>query len=168
MHCWSRVRGRGRRRSGCSDARSSVRRSRVRRGPKPWMKSSRLLRPSSKLKLICPSQTTSRPLLTGFAFHLLASPALPLPSHHMTLSKGVARIWFRGGPTYFGGGARPPIFRLRPQITRVPPYVLLATPGFRGGGGPPRPPPLATPLTLSLPFLPLWSSQDLHSILMAA
>ena len=49
-----------------------------------------------------------------------------------------------GGPHPFrgGGGARPPIFRLRPQITRVPPYVLLATPGFRGGGGraPPRPP----------------------------
>ena len=54
--------------------------------------------------------------------------------------KGVARIWFRGGPTHFGG-ARPPIFRLRPQITRVPPYVLLATPGFRGGGRPGPPPP---------------------------
>ena len=37
-----------------------------------------------------------------------------------------------GGGTHFGGG-RPLIFRLRPQITRVPPYVLWATPGFRGG-----------------------------------
>ena len=45
-----------------------------------------------------------------------------------------------GGGHPFRGGARPPIFRLRPQITRVPPYVLLATPGFRGGAGPPRPP----------------------------
>ena len=47
-----------------------------------------------------------------------------------------------GGGTHFGGG-RPPIFRLRPQITRVPPYVFLATPGFRGGGGLD---PLAPPL----------------------
>ena len=46
-----------------------------------------------------------------------------------------------GGGHPFRGGGRPPIFRLRPQITRVPPYVLLATPGFRGGRAPPPPPP---------------------------
>ena len=56
-------------------------------------------------------------------------------------SKGVARIWFRGG-THFGGGADPLFFALRPQITRVPPYVLLATPFWPG----PPAPPLATPL----------------------
>ena len=49
-----------------------------------------------------------------------------------------------GGPHPFRGG-RPPIFRLRPQITRVSPFVLLATPRFRGGAPPPAP-PLATPL----------------------
>ena len=52
------------------------------------------------------------------------------------LQQGRSQDLVSGGPTHFGGGGRPPIFRLRPQITRVPPYVLLATPGFRGGGAP--------------------------------
>ena len=69
------------------------------------------------------------------------------PFSRTTGVKGVARIWFRGGGHPFRGGGPTPYFRLRPQITRVPPYVLLATPGFRGGRPPPPPPPLATPLT---------------------
>ena len=49
---------------------------------------------------------------------------------------GVARIWFRGGAPI--SGELPPIFRLRPQITSVPSYVVLTTPGFLGDPGPPR------------------------------
>ena len=51
--------------------------------------------------------------------------------------KGVDRIWFRGG------GGRPPIFRLRPQIHKGPPLCTS------GGGGRP---PLATPLLAGLAF----------------
>ena len=52
-------------------------------------------------------------------------------------SKGVARIWFRVRGHPFRG-ARPPIFRLRPQITRVPLVYFWLPPDF---GGPPPPPP---------------------------
>ena len=67
-----------------------------------------------------------------------------------SLSKGVARIWFRGGThlgggapisggggTHFGGGGRPPVFRLRPQITRVPLMYFWLPPDFGGRAPPP-------------------------------
>ena len=54
-----------------------------------------------------------------------------------------------GGGHPFRGGPDPLFFASDPKSQGSPPYVLLATPGFRGGGGggpgPPRP-PLATPL----------------------
>ena len=64
----------------------------------------------------------------------------PSLSKHLSWTQGRSQDLVSGGGTHFGGG-RPPIFRLRPQITRVPPYVLLATLGFRA-----PPAPLATPL----------------------
>ena len=52
------------------------------------------------------------------------------------MAQGLSQDLVSGGEAspIRGGGGRPPIIRLRPQITGVPPYVLLATPGFRGGG----------------------------------
>ena len=70
-------------------------------------------------------------ILTQF----LALSSLALPFRAVRCPQGRSQDLVSGGAPISGGG-RPPIFRLRPQITRVPPYVLLATPGFRGG----RPP----------------------------
>ena len=59
-------------------------------------------------------------------------------------TKGVARIWFRGGGTHFGGGADPLFFASDPKSQGSP----LCTFGYPwiSGGRPPPPPPLATPL----------------------
>ena len=64
----------------------------------------------------------------------------PQTPHHKGPPRGRIQDLATGGGTHFGGG-RSTISRLRPQITRVPPYVLLATPGFRGGRAPLYPPP---------------------------
>ena len=100
----------------------------------------------------------SQKIFFGGSRHIQALHLSRSPGSHS--EQGRSQDLVSGGGTHFGGG-RPPIFRLRPQITRVPPYVLLATSGFRGGGRPrPPPPPLATPLTLShnLRFVPYRSN----------
>ena len=57
----------------------------------------------------------------------------------MRVEQGRSQDLVSGGGTHFGGrGARAPIFRLRPQITRVPPLMYLWLPPDFGGGG--RPP----------------------------
>ena len=69
------------------------------------------------------------------------------------VDKGVARIWFRGGPPISGGGPDPLFFASDPKSQGSPltgMYFWLP-PDFGGGGaGPPPPPPLATPLVVDM------------------
>ena len=64
------------------------------------------------------------------------------PSFLSITSKGVARIWFRGGATHFGGGGPDPLFFASdPKSQGSPLMYFWLPPDFGGGGGPPRPPP---------------------------
>ena len=65
--------------------------------------------------------------------------------------KGVARIWFRGGTHFGGGGADPLFFASDPKSQGSPLMYFWLPPDFGGGrppppAPPPPPPPLATPL----------------------
>ena len=59
--------------------------------------------------------------------------------------KGVARIWFRGGGTHFGGGGGPtPYFSPQTPNHKGPPLCTFGYLRISGGGPappPPRPPP---------------------------
>ena len=57
--------------------------------------------------------------------------------------KGVARIWFRGGPHPFrgGGGPDPLFFASDPKSQGSPLTYFWLPPDFGGGGRAPRPPP---------------------------
>ena len=56
--------------------------------------------------------------------------------------KGVARIWFRGGPHPFRGGPDPLFFASDPKSQGSPLMYFWLPPDFGGGGaGPPPPPP---------------------------
>ena len=59
--------------------------------------------------------------------------------------KGVARIWFRGGPTHFGGGPTP-YFSPQTPNHKGPPLCTFGYLRISGGGPGPPAPPLATPL----------------------
>ena len=60
-------------------------------------------------------------------------------------TKGVARIWFRGGGHPFRGGPDPQFFASDPKSQGSPLMYFWLPPDFGGGRAPP-PPPLATPL----------------------
>ena len=109
--------------------------------------------PATTLLLLAPLSPPPPSTLPGTRLELMTSALFfnscpletawipPIFSAEQYERQGRSQDLVSGGAPPISGGARPPIFRLRPQITRVPPYVLLATPGFRGGPGPPRPPP---------------------------
>ena len=60
--------------------------------------------------------------------------------HKTATPKGVARIWFRGGPTHFGGGPDPLFFASDPKSQGSPLMYFWLPPDFGGGPGPPPPP----------------------------
>ena len=67
----------------------------------------------------------------------------------LVLTKGVARIWFRGGGGHpFRGGPDPLFFASDPKSQGSPLMYFCLPPDFGGGPGPP--PPLATPLVLTV------------------
>ena len=70
---------------------------------------------------------------------------------HGPPAKGVARIWFRGGPHPFRGGPDPLFFASDPKSQGSPLMYFWLPPDFGGGPGPPRP-PLATPLPPAPPL----------------
>ena len=82
--------------------------------------------------------------------------------------KSVARIWFRGGHPFRGGGGRPPIFASDPKSQGSPLMYFWLPPDF-GGTRPPRPPPpgyaLETTELLLIKLSNCWSNYRIADLL---